>query len=255
MGIKKRTYASSSTTPSSSSPLPLLLVLTSIMTAIVAVALVIISNMITPAVATTMTTDSNGTTTTIIPTTSSSSGIELSAQPVYQEHITNQVETPINQTHFQLTYSGNGTLTFPNSTETVKTISTGGGIVSMIDGSFVVKGILTSEEDRSENATATFYGIARFNIQDGSGRGIVIALIHTNSTDMLAPFDGMILTGQMELPPGEDRFITFWEWQSGIPYVKMQLQPMMQESPMNTTEIPPELASTPTNVRYPQEGT
>jgi hypothetical protein len=125
----------------------------------------------------------------------------------------------------------------------------------MIDGSFVVKGILTSEEDRSENATATFYGIARFNIQDGSGRGIVIALLHTNSTGMLAPFDGMILTGQMELPPVEDRFITFWEWQSGIPYVKMQPQPMMQESPMNTTEIPPDLASTPTNVRYPQEGT
>jgi hypothetical protein len=219
MGIKKRTYASSSTTPSSSSPLPLLLVLISIMTAIVAVALVIISNMITPAVATTMTTDSNGTTTTIIPTTSSSSDIELSAQPVYQEHITNQVETLINQTHFQLTYSGNGTLTFPNSTETVKTTSTGGGIVSMIDGSFVVEGILTSEEDRSENATATFYGIARFNIQDGSGRGIVIALLHTNSTGTLAPFDGMILTGQMELPPGEDRFITFWEWQSGIPYI------------------------------------
>ncbi|MDQ3836862.1 MAG: hypothetical protein M3270_08015, partial [Thermoproteota archaeon] len=55
---------------------------------------------------------------------SSPSGIELSPQPVYQEHITNQVETPTNQTHFQLTYSGNGTLTLPNSTETVKTTST-----------------------------------------------------------------------------------------------------------------------------------
>ncbi len=147
---------------------------------------------------------------------SSLSGIELSSQPVYQEHITNQVETPINQTHFQLTYSGNGTLTLPNSTETIKTTSTGDGLVSMIDGSFVVKGILTTEEDRSESAVATFYGIARFNSEDGSGRGIVIALLHTNSTGRLALLDGMILIGQMELPPGEDRFITFWEWQSGI---------------------------------------
>lgn len=166
---------------------------------------------------------------------SSPSGIELSPQPVYQEHITNQVETPINQTHFQLTYSGNGTLTLPNSTETVKTTSTGDGLVSMIDGSFVVKGILTSQEDRSESATATFYGIVRFNPEDGSGRGIVIALLHTNSTDRLAPLDGMILTGQMELPAGEERFITFWEWQSGIPYVMM---PPTQESIMNATVSP-----------------
>jgi hypothetical protein len=46
----------------------------------------------------------------------------------------------------------------------------------MIDGTFAVKGILTTAEeeqeddDRSESATATFYGIARFNTEDGTGR-------------------------------------------------------------------------------------
>jgi len=101
----------------------------------------------------------------------------------------------------------------------------------MIDGSFAVKGILTSEVDRSESATATFYGIARFNTEDGSGRGIVIALLHTNSTGRLASLDGMILAGQMELPPGEDRFITFWEWQSGIPLPPAATLPGIPTSP------------------------
>jgi hypothetical protein len=169
---------------------------------------------------------------TTTPPPASTSGLELSPQPVYQEQVTEQVETPINQTPFQLTYSGKGTLTLPNSTEIIRTTSTGSGIVSMMDSTFVVKGFLTTEEDRSQSATATFYGIARFNMQDGSGKGIVIALFHTNSTGTLAPIDGMILAGQMELPPGEDRFITLWEWQSGIP---LATTTTMEEPPLTDT--------------------
>src|ERR671914_284852 len=200
------------------------------------------SNMAAPAAATTTT--SNATTTTT--TTTSSSGIELSPQPIYQEHVRDVSETLINQTHAQLVVEGNGTLTLPNSTETIKTISTGGGMVSIFS-TFAGKVIL-STEDGSENATATSYEIARSNKEQGIGKGIAIAIIHTNSTGRLAPLDGMILVGLEEFQPDGRALLTYWEWQSGIPYVKMQLQPMMEESPMNTIEIPSELTSTPTNV-------
>jgi hypothetical protein len=192
--------------------------------------------------ATVTATPSNTTSTTTL----SSPGIELSSQPIYQEHVRDVSETLINQTHAQLIVEGNGTLTLPNSTESIRTTSTGNAIVSIIS-TFVGKEILTTE-DGSENATATSYEIARSNKEEGIGKGIAIAIIHTNSTGRLAPLDGMILVGQEELQPDGRPLITFWEWQSGIPYVKMQLQPMMQESPMNTTEMPSELTSTPTNV-------
>jgi hypothetical protein len=161
------------------------------------------SNMATPAAATTTT------------TTTSSSGIELSPRPIYQEHIRDISETLINQTHAQLLVEGNGTLTLPNSTEPIRTTSKGSGIVSIID-TFAGKEILTTE-DRSENATATSYEIARSNKEEGIGKGIAIVIIHTNSTGRLAPLDGMILAGQEEFQPDGRALITFWEWQSGIP--------------------------------------
>jgi hypothetical protein len=144
----------------------------------------------------TATRSSNTTTTT---TSAASSNIELSPQPIYQEHVRDVKETLINQTHAQLIVEGNGTLTLPNSTETVKTTSTGSGIVSIM-GTFAGKVILTTE-DGSENATATSYEIARSNKEEGIGKGIAIAIIHTNSTGRLAPLDGMILVGQEEFQP------------------------------------------------------
>src|ERR687896_1425747 len=178
-------------------------------------------------------------------TSAASSEIELSPQPIYQEHVRDVSETLINQTHAQLIVEGNGTLTLQNSTETIKTTSTGSGIVSLI-GTFAGKEILTTE-DGSENATATSYEIARSNKEEGIGKGIAIAIIHTNSTDRLALLDGMILVGQEEFQPDGRALLTYWEWQSGIPFVRMQQPPMTQESLMNTTEIPSELPP-PTNV-------
>ena len=178
-------------------------------------------------------------------TSAASSEIELSPRPIYQEHVRDVSETLINQTHAQLVVEGNGTLTLPNSTETIKTISTGGGMVSIFS-TFAGKVIL-STEDGSENATATSYEIARSNKEQGIGKGIAIAIIHTNSTGRLAPLDGMILVGQEEFQPDGRALLTYWEWQSGIPFVRMQQPPMTQESLMNTTEIPSELPP-PTNV-------
>jgi hypothetical protein len=163
--------------------------------------------------ATVTTTDATTTTTAPVP---SSSGLELSPEPVYQERQTVVSETPINQTHVQLTTSGNGTLTLPNTTETINTTSTG-SIIASLDGTAAGKEVITTE-DGSESATATFYGIARFGMEEG--RGIIIALLDTDSTTgRLAPLDNMILAGQIEFPPEETiaSFITLWEWQSGIP--------------------------------------
>ena len=150
----------------------------------------------------------------------SQSGIELSSQPVYQTQETLVSQSPINQTHAEFVVSANGTLTLPNATETIRTTSTKSGIVSMMDGTFAGKEILTTE-DGSENATATVYEILRFNMEAGNGTGIAIALFHTNSTELLAPLDGMILTGRGELYTDETGLHSLWKWQSGIPYVKM----------------------------------
>ena len=147
----------------------------------------------------------------------SQSGIELSSsQPVYQTQEKLVSQSPINQTHAEFVVSANGTLNLPNATETIRTISTKSGIVSMMDGTFAGKEILTTE-DGSENATATIYEIIQFNMDTGNGTGVAIALFHTNSTELLASLDGMILTGRGELYTDETGLHSLWKWQSGIP--------------------------------------
>jgi hypothetical protein len=146
----------------------------------------------------------------------SQSGIELSSQPAYQTQEKLVSQSPINQTHAEFVVSANGTLTLPNNTETIRTTSTKSGIVSMMDGTFAGKEILTTE-DGSDNATATIYEIIRFSMEGGNGTGVAIALFHTNSTELLASLDGMILTGRGELYTDETGLHSLWKWQSGIP--------------------------------------
>jgi hypothetical protein len=150
--------------------------------------------------------------------TSTSSQIELSQQPIYQDQVRQVSETPINQTHIQSVVAGNGTLTLPNTTEPIRTTSSGNLIVSLEGTAPTAAGEqIVMTEDGSENATATLYEIARFNMQDGTGKGIAIAVVHTNSTGMLAPLNGMILAGQEDFRADGSRLVTMWEWESGIP--------------------------------------
>jgi len=188
-------------------------------------------------------------TTTTASASSSSLGMELSPQPVYQEREKLVSQIPINQTHFQVIVTGNGTVSLPNNTQTIRTTSTKSGIVSMMDGTFAGKEILTTE-DGSENATAIVYEIVRFNIENGNGRGIAIAHIHTNSTGMLAPLDGMILAGHDELYPDGTGLLTLWEWQSGIPYVKMPSD-LTQQSQMDATTNTTTSSSQPSSTVIP----
>ena len=188
--------------------------------------IIVVSNIVTPIAATTTGNTMNGATATM------SSGLALSPQPIMQETGKDESQIPINQTHMQITFSGNGTFNLPNSTEAVRTTSSGSGILALREGAFAGKVIFTTE-DRSENATATAYEIVRFNMQNGTGSGIAIVVFHTDSIGKLAPLDGMIMVGQDEFRPDGSYSLTFWEWHSGVPYVKMPAP--MQWLLMDTT--------------------
>jgi hypothetical protein len=171
----------------------------------------------------------------IIPSAATAGGgtssgiIQLSPEPVYREVHTPISRTPINQTHFQVPISGNGTITLPNTTETIRVTSTG-SYLSSLDGTAVGKEVITTE-DGSESATAKIYGVAQLEER----RGIIIGVFDTNSTagSRLVPLDGMILAGQIEYPPEEDvTLITLWEWESGRPLP----QPANNTSGANTTD-------------------
>jgi hypothetical protein len=201
--------------------------------AILAVGFVFLAPM--PAAATVTTTEEPTTTTTTPPP----EGLELSPEPVYQERQRTVSETPINQTHVQVTTSGNGTLTLPNTTETISFTSTG-SLLTSLDGTAVGNVVITTE-DGTESATAKVFGIARFGMEEG--RGIITALVNTDSTTgRLAPLDGMILAGQIEFPPEEETAsVTLWEWQSGIP-----LPTTATTTPPPSEELPPLMNDTTT---------
>ena len=174
------------------------------------------------------------TTTTTTTTTTSREGaeiLELSPQPVLRERQITISQTPINQTHVLFTDSGNGTITLPNTTEAIDFTGTDSVVVSIVDGTAVGKEVFTTL-DGSETVNGTVFAIARFNIQDGTGKGIVTLLLETNSTGRLAAVDGMILAGHIEFHPDGSAESTMWEWQSGIPLpTAITTTPPLEELP------------------------
>lgn len=166
-----------------------------------------------------------GTTTSSSTAEASSAGLELSPEAVYEE-VSRQVgENPINDTHVETTFAASGNLTLPNATgEPIRTTSRGSILISFVDATAIGEQVITTTEgeEGGETAVAKFFGIARFNMeQEGTGRGIIIAVVHTNSTGMLAPLNGMILAGDVEFNAEGTSTTTLWEWQSGIPLSMM----------------------------------
>lgn len=160
-------------------------------------------------------TPSSTTTTTAAGTNNTSSGIQLSSQPVMQERATTTSATTINQTHMSATFSGNGTLTIPDTTETINFTTNGTAIISLMTHIAQAKETLTTEQ--GETATVTVYEIAKFDpATTGEGKGLTMALIHTDSTGTLAPLNGTILAGISDMKPNEEVSVTLWEWESGI---------------------------------------
>jgi cytoskeletal protein RodZ len=163
----------------------------------------------------------NATTVAPIPSTTNSTdsnkslSIQLSPQPVLQERTTTLSQTPINQTHISATFIGNGTLTIPNTAETINFTTNGSALISLVTHSTQAKETITTEQ--GETATATFYEILKINpAEDGDGKGLTMAVIQTDSTGKLAPLNGTILAGISDLQSNVDNTVTLWEWESGI---------------------------------------
>jgi hypothetical protein len=161
---------------------------------------------------------------------SSSSGIELSPQPIWEERASTTGVTPINQTHIRSTFSANGTLTLPNTTETINITSNGTAFTSLTTQSAIATETIMTED--GETVNATFYEIVE--LIPGGGNGIAIAVLHTNSTGRLAPLNGMIVVGADYMQPIGEAVRTFWEWVPlpPLPPTTMEESPL---SPMNTT--------------------
>lgn len=150
----------------------------------------------------------------------SSMGLPVPDMPFYREHITVVGQNPINATHVEVSLSGNGNLTLPNSTQTITVNSTGTALVNFDTTSVIAQEFLTKEEDRSENASATIYEITRHDVNARTEKGVVIAIFETNSTGQLTFLDGMIAVGQADVDAAGNTGITLWEFETGIPYVK-----------------------------------
>jgi hypothetical protein len=180
-------------------------------------------------------------TTTEAATTTPPEGLELSSQPVLRERQITISQTPINQTHVLFTDSGNGTITLPNTTEAINFTGTDSVIVSIVDGTAVGKEVFTTL-DRSEVVNGTVFAMARFNMEEGTGKGIVTLLLQTNSTGRLAPVNGMILVGHIEFSPDGSAESTMWEWQSGV------LLPPSLTTPVQDSSPPPMETPTATDV-------
>ena len=144
---------------------------------------------------------------TIAPTSNNNNAITLAERPFLSEHGRTVAATPINQTHMQISLVGNGTITLPNSTETVMTKDTGNAIARLTPTGNIVHGqIHVGTEDGSENATVFFTEI-------GQGeKGVGVAYFSTNSTGKLAFLDNMIAVIEDEIQPYGDTLITAWEW-------------------------------------------
>lgn len=133
--------------------------------------------------------------------------IILAEKPFLIEHGRTVAANPINQTHIQISLAGNGTITLPNSTETVMTKDIGTAIARLTPTGNIAQGqIHISTEDGSENATVFFTEIGQ------NEKGIGVAYFTTNSTGRLAFLDNMVGVIQDEVQPNGDTFITAWEW-------------------------------------------
>ena len=154
-------------------------------------------------------------TTTATTASNSSSGIQLSPQQVIQEQTTTTSAIPINQTHISATFSGKGTWTLPNTTDTINFTTNGTAIIALETHSVQAEETLTTEQ--GETATATFYEIAKFDpATAGEGKGLTMALIETDSTGMLAPLNGTIVAGISDMQPNGETSVILWEWESGV---------------------------------------
>lgn len=169
--------------------------------------------------------------------TASSSALELSAQPVWDEQATSTSVTPINETHRVVTFIGNGTITVPDTGETINMTNNGTAFISFVPGYNETVSAYGREhvfsEDDNDTTAITFNEIIRYDPATFEGSGLVIAVFDNNATDSLAPFNGMMVVGTHEEDPStQAATIRLWEWESGIPIptITSTITPTLEES-------------------------
>ena len=191
------------------------------------------NNTTTTAGATTTTTTSDTTSATTTPP--SSLGLELSPQPIWEEEVSNTGVTPINETHTLIAFIGNGTLTVPDTGETINMTNNGTALFSSETGSAYGRENVFSED--GDTTAITFYEIVQGDPETLETRGVIIAVFDRNATYTLAPFNDMLTVGiHDEQPNAEAATITLWEWESGIGRnAGVDAPPVQGESPMNIT--------------------
>jgi hypothetical protein len=194
-----------------------IIIVTTIVCIFAAVALGILSSFQLGAAS--LTNQSNNTTTV--------ASLPIADIPFYIEHITVTGQNSINATHVEVSLSGNGNLTLPNSTQTIAINSTGTALVNFETTSVIAQELLTTTEDGSENASATIYEITRHDVGTRTEKGVVTAIFETNSTGQLAFLDGLIGVGQADVDEAGNTNITLWEFETGIPYVKNWMELLM----------------------------
>ena len=171
---------------------------------------IIINNNTATTEPTTATTDGNINTTAISTTPLSSSEIRLSPQPIWEERVRNTGETPFNQTHSIISFFGNGTLTVPDTGETIDVTNNGTAILSSVTGTSYGRESFFAED--GDSTAITFYEIVKDDPATLQTRGITTAVFDSNGTGSLAPFNGMIVVGLHEEQPNEEGVtMTLWK--------------------------------------------
>jgi hypothetical protein len=178
---------------------------------------IIINNNNTATTESTRATTDGDTNTTAESTTPllSSSEIRLSPQPIWEERVSNTGETYFNQTHSIITFFGNGTLTVPDTGETIDVSNNGTAILSSVTGTSFGRESFIAEN--GDSTAITFYEIVKDDPETLQTRGITTAVFDSNGTGSLAPFNGMIVIGLHEQQPNEEGVtMTLWKWEDEI---------------------------------------
>lgn len=187
------------------------------------------------------TTMTNDTTSTATTARTSSSGLNLSAQPVWDEEVRTTGIIPINETHNMAEFEGHGTMTVPDTGEIINMTNNGTAIGSLVPEandtviSYGRENVFSVDD--GDTSAITFFEIVRYDPTTFQGKGLAIAVFDRNATGMLAPFNGMMVVGtHVEDPSTQTVTIRLWEWETGIPLPSL-LTTMEHNlpSPMNTT--------------------
>jgi hypothetical protein len=205
------------------------MVAASIAAALLALSIIITASSVAATPVAASTAGNNTTTTATTDTTATtpssplpSSGLELSAQPVWDERVWTTSITPINQTHSMATFEGNGTMTVPDTGETINMTNNGtaiGSIVPQANNTVISYGRENVfSVDDGDTSAITFFEIVQYDAMTFQGRGLATAVFDNNSTGSLAPFNGMLVVGTHEEDPSTQTVtIRLWEWESGLP--------------------------------------